>query len=94
MLLTHSNIDRTKWQGDLTITKAIEFLIEGINRITKENINTLGEKTFAWTSILRYKGLECNNVILVIKNEEDLNYFELYIGMTRAVVSVEILILD
>lgn len=94
VLLTHSNIDRTKWQGDLTITKAIEFLIEGTNRITKENINTLGEKTFAWTSILRYKGLECNNVILVIKNEEDLNYFELYIGMTRAVVSVEILILD
>ena len=92
--MTHSNIDRTIWQGTNTITRAIEILIEGTTRITKENINTLGEKTFAWTSILRYKGLECNNVILVIKNEEDLNYFELYIGMTRAVVSVEILILD
>lgn len=94
ILLTHSNIDRTIWQGEITITRAIEFLIEGATRLNKDNINTLGDKTCPWTSILRYKGLECNNVILVVKNEEELNYFELYIGMTRAVVSVEILILD
>ena len=92
--MTHSNIDKTIWQGEITITRAIEFLIEGARRLNKDNINTLGDKTCPWTSILRYKGLECNNVILVIKDEEDLNYFELYIGMTRAVVSVEILILD
>ena len=41
-----------------------------------------------------YKGLENHHVILALKKEDYFKCFELYIGMTRAIVSLKLLILE
>ena len=46
------------------------------------------------TTILSYKGLETKHVILILNNRESIDKFELYVGMTRAIFDLEILLLD
>jgi hypothetical protein len=47
-----------------------------------------------YTSILRYKGLEKENVFLIISNPSDRNKAEIYVGITRAINNLEILIIE
>lgn len=67
--------------------------IDGIKDLTPQNICVdTGELPF--TSILTYKGLECKHVILVINDRTDIDKLELYVGMTRAIVDLQILFLE
>ena len=67
--------------------------VDGIKDLTPQNICVdTGELPF--TSILSYKGLECKHVVLVINNRSDVDKLELYVGMTRAIVDLHILILE
>lgn len=67
--------------------------IELIKELKPDNIR-FEEERLSLTTILSYKGLETKHVILVLNNREEINKFELYVGMTRAMFDLEILLLD
>lgn len=67
--------------------------IDGVKELNVRNIcSDTGELPF--TSILSYKGLESKHVILVINGRKEIDQLELYIGMTRAIIDIQILILQ
>ena len=67
--------------------------IELIKELKPDNIR-FEEERLSLTTILSYKGLETKHVILVLNNREEIDKFELYVGMTRAMFDLEILLLD
>ena len=81
------------------ITGTNESLYDRI--ATLDNIKELTPKNFCYdtlelpfTSILTYKGLESKHVILVMDGRHGIDTYELYIGMTRAIMDIQILILQ
>ena len=67
--------------------------IEGIKELTTRNI-CQDTSEIAFTSMLAYKGLESKHVILVINGRTEISSFELYVGMTRAIIDVQLLVLQ
>ena len=67
--------------------------IEGIKELTARNI-CQDTSEIAFTSMLAYKGLECKHVILIINGRIEISTFELYVGMTRAIMDVQLLVLQ
>lgn len=67
--------------------------MEKINELTTSNIGRIGRK-LQFSSILAYKGLENKHIILLMSSRTELNRFELYVGMTRAIYDLEILVLE
>ena len=67
--------------------------IDGIKELNEENV-CLDTGELGFTSILSYKGLESKHVILILNGRKKMNTFELYVGMTRAIVDLQILILE
>jgi len=65
----------------------------GITELTESNVN-VNLKGMPFTSILRYKGLESNHVIIVLNSRTYIDSYELYIGMTRAIIDLTILIME
>jgi GTPase SAR1 family protein len=70
-----------------------EFTIKDVEEITKENVADTANK-LRYTSILKFKGLEKKNVILIISEPSELNKYELFIGLTRAILNIEINIVE
>lgn len=66
--------------------------VEGIKELTPRNI-CLDTSEIPFTTMLAYKGLESKHVILVINGRANVNTFELYVGMTRAIIDIQLLIL-
>ena len=67
--------------------------VEGIKELTTRNI-CQDTSEIGFTSMLAYKGLECKHVILVINGRTEISTFELYVGMTRAIMDVQLLVLQ
>lgn len=67
--------------------------IEGIKELTSKNI-CLDTSEIPFTSMLAYKGLECKHVILVINGRNEISIQELYVGMTRAIMDLQLLVLQ
>ncbi len=67
--------------------------LKDVEELTAHNITDRGNK-LRYTSILKYKGLEKENVVLVVTRPGDWNKYELYVGMTRAILNLEILIVN
>ena len=81
------------------IMNAVESLYDRI--ATLENIKELTPRNFCYdtcalpyTSILTYKGLESKHVVLVVNGRKEIDVYELYIGLTRAIMDIQILILQ
>ncbi len=67
--------------------------IEGIKELSPKNI-CLDTSEIPFTSMLAYKGLECKHVILVINGRTEISTLELYVGMTRAIMDLQMLVLQ
>ena len=67
-----------------------ELTIKDIEELNEENIADTANK-LRYTSILKYKGLEKKNVFLVITEPCELNKYEIYIGITRAIYNLEVI---
>ena len=65
----------------------------GITELTESNVNA-NLKGMPFTTILRYKGLESKHVIIVLNSRTYIDSYELYIGMTRAIIDLTILIME
>lgn len=91
-LLCDSHIKKLPYNEDETIYDRI-FDMESTKELTIGNIG-MKERRLQFTSILSYKGLENKHIILLVSNRIELDRFELYVGMTRAIYDLEILILE
>ena len=91
-LLADSHMKKLPYSGDETIYDRI-FDMENTKELTTDNIG-YRDKRLQFTSILTYKGLENKHIILLMSNRDELDRFELYVGMTRAIFDLEILILE
>lgn len=67
--------------------------IEGIKELSSKNI-CQETPEIPFTSMLAYKGLECKHVILVINGRTEISTLELYVGMTRAIMDLQLLVLQ
>lgn len=92
-LLAHSSLKHIAGIGKKDIYQIITEL-KYVSELTPENINTEWDENLQFSSILAFKGLENHHIILALKKEDYLKCFELYIGMSRAIISLELLILE
>ncbi|MCW0481355.1 nuclease-related domain-containing DEAD/DEAH box helicase [Gaoshiqia sediminis] len=67
--------------------------IKDVEELDQDNIGDTSN-VLRYTSILKYKGLEKENVILIVRNPSLLNRYELYIGVTRAIANLEVLVVN
>lgn len=67
--------------------------VKDIEELTPNNVSDKGNK-LRYSSILKYKGLEKENVVLVITQPGEWNKYEIYVGVTRAMLNLEILIVN
>ena len=67
--------------------------IKDVEELSESNVTDNSNK-LRYTSILKFKGLEKENVFLVVTTPCDQNKYELYVGVTRAISNIEILIVD
>lgn len=65
------------------------LIVRDIEELTKTNINDSLNK-LRYTSILKYKGLEKKNVYMLISEPNGYNAYEIYVGITRAILNLEI----
>lgn len=91
IILIESTFLRGSYKGkedfrELLIIKDVEELIE-------TNVGDTANK-LRYSSILKFKGLEKKNVFLVISKPSVFNKYELFVGITRAILNVEINIVD
>ncbi|WP_421870662.1 NERD domain-containing protein [Marinoscillum sp.] len=63
-----------------------------VEELTESNISDKAN-ILRYTSMLKYKGLEKENVFLVISEPKEENKYEIYVGITRAISHLEILVL-
>jgi len=82
----NSNIDNNGLEIDL-------IDLSNLSELNEENIG-IEDNILNYTTPLKYKGLESKFVFLICKDISDLNYYELYVGITRAIFQVQILIID
>ena len=76
----------------------LRMLTSFLEVLSEKTIERKSKELLAFTTILKYKGLEDNNIILVIpaskiKSSWDNFLFEIYVGMTRAIMNLDIIIL-
>jgi hypothetical protein len=67
------------------------YFSKELEELTDGNINVVSQKV-RYTTPLKYKGLECDNVLLVTLGLNDKTRIQNYVGITRAINDVKILI--
>lgn len=70
-----------------------ELNIKDIEELSEENVSDSANK-LRFTSILKFKGLEKKNVYLIITKPSELNKYEIFIGITRAILNLEVHIIE
>lgn len=95
VVLVHSAFKHIKYESD-TIYDLLSDKV-GIHNLDEKDIITPNRSSIPFTSILKYKGLETHKVILIIPElcnigEIENFLFEVYIGMTRAMMELQIII--
>jgi hypothetical protein len=68
-----------------------QLIIKDVEELNESNVSDSANK-LKYTSILKYKGLEKKNVFLVVSKLNELNKYEIYIGITRAILNVHLII--
>ncbi len=92
VILADSSTKKEQTTGNEKLYERIAT-IDGIKELTTKNI-CQDTSEIPYTSILAYKGLECKHVILVINGRTTISTFELYVGMTRAIIDLQLLVLQ
>jgi len=65
------------------------LIIKDVEELTESNVGDTANK-LRYSSILKFKGLEKKNIFLVISEPSELNKYEIFVGVTRAILNVEI----
>jgi len=97
-LLVHSDLKYKENEDDDSVFDTIADMDSLLVALSESTIKRQSKESLAFTSVLKYKGLEDSNIILVlpsskIKSSWDNFLFEIYVGMTRAIMHLDIIIL-
>lgn len=87
VVLIESTFLKGSYKGDEDLRELL--IIKDVEELDENNIGDTANK-LRYTSILKYKGLEKKNVFLVISEPTELNKYEIFVGLTRAMLNVEI----
>lgn len=69
------------------------LIIKDVEELSESNVGDTANK-LRYTSILKFKGLEKKNVYLVISRPTELNKYEIFVGITRAILNIEVNIVE
>lgn len=69
------------------------LIIKDVEELSETNVGDTANK-LRYSSILKFKGLEKKNVFLVISKPSEINKYEIFVGITRAILNVEINLVD
>jgi hypothetical protein len=69
------------------------LIIKDVEELDESNVGDTANK-LRYTSILKYKGLEKKNVFLIVSKPSLKNAYELFVGITRAILNIEINIVE
>lgn len=69
------------------------LIIKDVEELSEFNVGDTANK-LRYSSILKFKGLEKKNVFLVISEPSEINKYEMFVGITRAILNVEINIVE
>ncbi len=81
----NSEVDELDIQYHLSMKDVVELTADNV----ADDSNQL-----RYSSILKYKGLEKENVFLIISRPNNINVFEHYVGITRAISNLDIIMID
>jgi DNA polymerase III delta prime subunit len=87
IILIESNFLRGEYKGKEDMRELL--IIKDVEELTETNVGDTANK-LRYSSILKFKGLEKKNVFLVISKPSELNKYEIFVGITRAIINVEI----
>lgn len=87
VLLIESTFLQGTYKGEEDLRELL--IIKDVEELNEQNLAGTSNK-LRYTSILKYKGLEKKNVFLVVSEPSELNKYELFIGITRAILNLEI----
>jgi len=68
------------------------FLMNDVEELNDDNLDTLFN-ILKYTTPLKFKGLESRHVVLITREPRDYNISEFYVGVSRAIESLQIIIL-
>lgn len=91
ILLIESAFLRGSYKGEEDLGELL--IIKDVEELNEHNISDTSNK-LRYTSILKFKGLEKKNVYLVISKPNELNKYEMFVGITRAILNLEIFIVE
>lgn len=91
VILIESSFLRGSYKGKEDLRELL--IIKDIEELTETNIGDTANK-LRYSSILKFKGLEKKNVFLVISNPSEFNKYEIFIGISRAILNIEINIIE
>jgi hypothetical protein len=91
IILIESTFLRGEHKGKEDLRELL--IIKDVEELTQTNVGDTANK-LRFSSIIKFKGLEKKNVFLVISKPSELNKYEIFVGITRAILNVEINIVD
>lgn len=69
------------------------LIIKDVEELNGSNVADTSNK-LRYISILKFKGLEKKNVYIVVSKPSELNKYEMFVGITRSMLNLEINIID
>lgn len=91
IILIESTFLRGIYKGNEDLRELL--IIKDVEELTEANVCDTANK-LRYSSVLKFKGLEKKNVFLIISKPSELNKYELFVGITRAILNVEINIME
>jgi len=91
IILIESTFLKGSYKGNEDLKELL--IIKDIEELSKLNVGDTANK-LRYTSILKFKGLEKKNVYMVISKPSELNKYEMFVGITRAMLNIEINIVE
>jgi len=91
VILIESTFLRGEYKGKEDLRELL--IIKDVEELSENNIGDTANK-LRYSSILKFKGLEKKNVFLVISKPSEINKYEIFVGITRAILNVEINIVE
>lgn len=91
VLLIESTLLRGEYKGKEDLRELL--IIKDVEELSEANVGDTANK-LRYSSILKFKGLEKKNVFLVISKPSEINKYETFVGITRAILNVEINIVE
>jgi hypothetical protein len=87
IVLIESTFLRGEYKGKEDLRELL--IIKDVEELTEVNVGDNANK-LRFSSIIKFKGLEKKNVFLVISKPSELNKYEIFVGITRAILNLEI----